>query len=174
MKSFIYTSAMISGLLLATSCTESEEAGVKTLRTKSISTVASARNDAANPDTGNPDAAPDANRPTPDTRMAYDDYDEEGMFLSWQPTDAFKGFYTTPQVQEVVGPETTPAPCSRETLRRMWMKAPLATFSILLPAAPETRGRKPKPPWRDKCRTATNPPPTFPLTTTCVLPLSPG
>ena len=69
MKSFIYTAAMIIGLLLATSCTESEEAGVKTLRTKSISTAASARNDAANPDTGNPDAAPDANRPTPDTRM---------------------------------------------------------------------------------------------------------
>lgn len=107
MKSFIYTSAMIIGLLLATSCTESEEAGVKTLRTKSISTAASARNDAANPDTGNPDAAPDANRPTPDTRMAYEDYNEKGMFLSWQPTDAFKGFYTTQHVQEVVGQETS-------------------------------------------------------------------
>lgn len=107
MKSFIYTSAMIIGLLLATSCTESEETGVKTLRTKSISTAASARNDAANPDTGNPDAAPDANRPTPDTRMAYEDYNEEGMFLSWQSTDAFKGFYTTSHVQEVVGQETS-------------------------------------------------------------------
>ena len=107
MKSFIYTFAMIIGLLLATSCTESEEAGVKTLRTKSISTAASARNDAANPDTGNPDAAPDANRPTPDTRMAYEDNNEAGMALSWQPTDAFKAFYTTPHVQEVVGQETS-------------------------------------------------------------------
>lgn len=107
MKSFIYTSTMIIGLLLATSCTESEEAGVKTLRTKSISTAASARNDAANPDTGNPDAAPDANRPTPDTRMGYYDGNEEGMSLSWESTDAFKGFYTTQHVREVVGQETS-------------------------------------------------------------------
>ena len=107
MKSFIYTAAMIIGLLLATSCTESEEAGVKTLRTKSISTAASARNDAANPDTGNPDAAPDANRPTPDTRMGYYDGNKEGMFLNWESTDAFKGFYTTQHVREVVGQETS-------------------------------------------------------------------
>lgn len=107
MKNFIYTSVMMIGLILVSSCTESEEAGVKTLRTRSISTAASARNDAASPDTGSPDAAPDTNRPTPDTRMAYGDNNKAGMALSWQPTDAFKGFYTTPHVQEVVGQETS-------------------------------------------------------------------
>lgn len=102
MKKFIYKFTIMTGLILATSCTENEEAGVKTLRTRSISTAASAGNDA-----GNLDAPPDANRPSPDTRMAYEDNNEAGMALSWQLTDAFKGFYTTPHVQEIVGQETS-------------------------------------------------------------------
>lgn len=102
MKKFIYPFTMIIGLIIAFSCTESEEIRGTGLRTRSVSTAVSARNAAANPD-----AAPDANRPTPDTRMAYEDNNEEGMALSWQPTDAFKGFYTTPHVQEVVGQETS-------------------------------------------------------------------
>lgn len=102
MKKFIYPFTMIIGLIIAFSCTESVEIRGTGLRTRSVSTAVSARNAAANPD-----AAPDANRPTPDTRMAYEDNNEEGMALSWQPTDAFKGFYTTPHVQEVVGQETS-------------------------------------------------------------------
>lgn len=102
MKKFIYPFTMIIGLIIAFSCTESEEIRGTGLCTRSVSTAVSARNAAANPD-----AAPDANRPTPDTRMAYEDNNEEGMALSWQPTDAFKGFYTTPHVQEVVGQETS-------------------------------------------------------------------
>ncbi|WP_297676690.1 hypothetical protein [uncultured Bacteroides sp.] len=93
MKKFIYPFTMIIGLIIASSCTESEEIRGTGLRTRSISTAASASNA--------------ANRPTPDTRMAYEDYNEEGMFLSWQSTDAFKGFYTTSHVQEVVGQETS-------------------------------------------------------------------
>ncbi len=93
MKKFIYPFTMIIGLIIASSCTESEEIRGTGLRTRSISTAASASND--------------ANRPTPDTRMAYEDNNEAGMALSWQPTDAFKGFYTTPHVQEVVGQETS-------------------------------------------------------------------
>lgn len=93
MKKFIYPFTMIIGLIIASSCTESEEIRGTGLRTRSISTAASASNA--------------ANRPTPDTRMAYEDNNEAGMALSWQPTDAFKGFYTTPHVQEVVGQETS-------------------------------------------------------------------
>ena len=155
MRKFIYPFAMMAGLIIASSCTENEGARMRELRTRSISTAASASDN-----TGNPDAAPDANCPSPDTRMAYEDNNEAGMALSWQPTDAFKGFYTTPHVQEVVDrkhlpcspiarlpqPVTTLAPGSRETLPKMWMRTPLSTSSILLPAAPETRGRKPKPP----------------------------
>lgn len=92
MKKFIYPFTMIIGLIIASSCTESEEIRGTGLRTRSISTAASASNDS---------------RPTPDTRMAYEDNNEAGMALSWQPTDAFKGFYTTPHVQEVVGQETS-------------------------------------------------------------------
>lgn len=102
MKKFIYPFTMIIGLIIAFSCTESEEIRGTGLCTRSVSTAVSARNAAANPD-----AASDANRPTPDTRMAYEDYNEEGMALSWQSTDAFKGFYTTPHVQDVVGQETS-------------------------------------------------------------------
>lgn len=93
MKKFIYPFTMIIGLIIASSCTESEEIRGTGLRTRSISTAASASNDAS--------------RPTPDTRMAYEDNNEAGMALSWQLTDAFKGFYTTPHVQEVVGQETS-------------------------------------------------------------------
>lgn len=93
MKNLIYAFTIMGGLILASSCTESEEMQKPTLRTRNITTAASIRNEASNP--------------KPDTRMAYEDYNEEGMFLSWQPTDAFKGFYTTPHVQEVVGQETS-------------------------------------------------------------------
>ena len=102
MRKFIYPFAMMAGLIIASSCTENEGARMRELRTRSISTAASASDN-----TGNPDAAPDANCPSPDTRMAYEDNNEAGMALSWQPTDAFKGFYTTPHVQEVVGQETS-------------------------------------------------------------------
>lgn len=102
MRKFIYLFAMMAGLGIASSCTENEGARMRELRTRSISTAASASDN-----TGNPDATPDANRPSPDTRMAYEDNNEAGMALSWQPTDAFKGFYTTPHVQEVVGQETS-------------------------------------------------------------------
>ena len=77
MKNFIYVFTMIIGFIFVSSCTESEEAEVKTLRTRSISTAASASDN-----TGNPDATPDANRPSPDTRMAYEDNNEAGMALS--------------------------------------------------------------------------------------------
>lgn len=93
MRKFIYPFAMMAGLIIASSCTENEGARMRELRTRSISTAASASDN-----TGNPDAAPDANCPSPDTRMAYEDNNEAGMALSWQPTDAFKGFYTTPHV----------------------------------------------------------------------------
>lgn len=96
MRKFIYPFAMMAGLIIASSCTENEGVRMRELRTRSISTAASASDN-----TGNPDATPDANRPSPDTRMAYEDNNEAGMVLSWQPTDAFKGFYTTPHVQEV-------------------------------------------------------------------------
>lgn len=102
MRKFIYPFAMMAGLIIASSCTENEGARMRELRTRSISTAASASDN-----TGNPDAAPDANCPSPDTRMAYEDNNEAGIALNWQPTDAFKGFYTTPHVQEVVGQETS-------------------------------------------------------------------
>ena len=102
MRKFIYPFAMMAGLIIASSCTENEGVRMRELRTRSISTAASASDN-----TGNPNATPDANRPSPDTRMAYEDNNEAGMALSWQPTDAFKGFYTTPHVQEVVGQETS-------------------------------------------------------------------
>lgn len=79
MRKFIYPFAMMAGLIIASSCTENEGARMRELRTRSISTAASASDN-----TGNPDAAPDANCPSPDTRMAYEDNNEAGMALSWQ------------------------------------------------------------------------------------------
>ena len=154
MRKFIYPFAMMAGLIIASSCTENEGVRMRELRTRSISTAASASDN-----TGNPNATPDANRPSPDTRMAYEDNNEAGMALSWQPTDAFKGFYTTPHVQEVVGQETSAlftyseASATGDNAHAQFTgnvagdvyKRQLSTSSILLPAAPETRGRKPKP-----------------------------
>lgn len=77
MRKFIYPFAMMAGLIIASSCTENEGVRMRELRTRSISTAASASDN-----TGNPNATPDANRPSPDTRMAYEDNNEAGMALA--------------------------------------------------------------------------------------------
>ena len=65
MRKFIYPFAMMAGLIIASSCTENEGVRMRELRTRSISTAASASDN-----TGNPNATPDANQaPTRAWRM---------------------------------------------------------------------------------------------------------
>lgn len=93
MRRFIYQFAMMLGIFIAFSCTETEECGQMALRTKTIHAAASAHDE-----TG---------QQNPATRISYTDNEDAGMEVSWQATDAFKGFYTTSHVQEIFGSETS-------------------------------------------------------------------
>lgn len=70
-------------LLLVTACTDTSVPGPQPLRTRHIYTQARSGSDSL-----------------PQTRIAFDDKEEEGMATRWETTDAFKGYYTTPQVQQ--------------------------------------------------------------------------
>lgn len=72
-------------LLLATACTDTSVSGPQPLRTRHIYTQALSGNDSLS-----------------QTRIAFDDKEEEGMATRWETTDAFKGYYTTPQVQQTL------------------------------------------------------------------------
>lgn len=72
-------------LLLVSSCTDTSVPGPQSLRTRRIYTQALSGSDSL-----------------PQTRIAFDDKEEEGMATRWETTDAFKGYYTTPQVQQVL------------------------------------------------------------------------
>ena len=72
-------------LLLVSACTDNSVPGPQSLRTRRIYTQALSGSDSL-----------------PQTRIAFDDKEEEGMATRWETTDAFKGYYTTPQVQQVL------------------------------------------------------------------------
>lgn len=72
-------------LLLVSACTDTSVPGPQSLRTRHIYTQALSGSDSL-----------------PQTRIAFDDKEEEGMATRWETTDAFKGYYTTPQVQQVL------------------------------------------------------------------------
>lgn len=72
-------------LLLVSACTDTSMPGPQSLRTRRIYTQALSGSDSL-----------------PQTRIAFDDKEEEGMATRWETTDAFKGYYTTPQVQQVL------------------------------------------------------------------------
>lgn len=72
-------------LLLVTACTDTSVPGPQPLRTRHIYTQARSGSDSL-----------------PQTRIAFDDKEEEGMATRWETTDAFKGYYTTPQVQQTL------------------------------------------------------------------------
>lgn len=72
-------------LLLVSACTDTSVPGPQYLRTRRIYTQALSGSDSL-----------------PQTRIAFDDKEEEGMATRWETTDAFKGYYTTPQVQQVL------------------------------------------------------------------------
>lgn len=72
-------------LLLVSSCTDTSVPGPQPLRTRHIYTQALSGSDSL-----------------PQTRIVFDDNEEEGMATRWETTDAFKGYYTTPQVQQTL------------------------------------------------------------------------
>lgn len=72
-------------LLLVSACTDTSVPGPQSLRTRRIYTQALSGSDSL-----------------PQTRIAFDDNEKEGMATRWETTDAFKGYYTTPQVQQVL------------------------------------------------------------------------
>lgn len=72
-------------LLLVSACTDTSVPGPQSLRTRHIYTQALSGSDSLS-----------------QTRIAFDDKEEEGMGTRWETTDAFKGYYTTPQVQQVL------------------------------------------------------------------------
>lgn len=72
-------------LLLVSACTDTSVPGPQSFRTRRIYTQALSGSDSL-----------------PQTRIAFDDKEEEGMATRWETTDAFKGYYTTPQVQQVL------------------------------------------------------------------------
>lgn len=72
-------------LLLISACTDTSVPDPQSLRTRHIYTQALSGSDSL-----------------PQTRIAFDDKEEEGMATRWETTDAFKGYYTTPQVQQVL------------------------------------------------------------------------
>lgn len=72
-------------LLLVSSCTDTSMPGPQSFRTRHIYTQALSGSDSL-----------------PQTRIAFDDNEKEGMATRWETTDAFKGYYTTPQVQQVL------------------------------------------------------------------------
>ena len=72
-------------LLLVSACTDNSVPSPQSLRTRRIYTQALSGSDSL-----------------PQTRIAFDDKEEEGMATRWETTDAFKGYYTTPQVQQVL------------------------------------------------------------------------
>ena len=72
-------------LLLVSACTDTSVPGPQSLCTRHIYTQALSGSDSL-----------------PQTRIAFDDKEEEGMATRWETTDAFKGYYTTPQVQQVL------------------------------------------------------------------------
>ncbi len=69
-------------LLLVSACTDTSVPGPQSFRTRHIYTQALSGSDSQ-----------------PQTRIAFDDNEKEGMATRWETTDAFKGYYTTPQVQ---------------------------------------------------------------------------
>ncbi|WP_298109259.1 hypothetical protein [uncultured Bacteroides sp.] len=72
-------------LLLVSACTDTSVPGPQSFRTRHIYTQALSGSDSL-----------------PQTRIAFDDNEKEGMATRWETTDAFKGYYTTPQVQQVL------------------------------------------------------------------------
>ena len=72
-------------LLQVSACADTSVPGPQSLRTRRIYTQALSGSDSL-----------------PQTRIAFDDKEEEGMATRWETTDAFKGYYTTPQVQQVL------------------------------------------------------------------------
>lgn len=72
-------------LLLVSACTDTSVPGPQSFRTRHIYTQALSGSDSL-----------------PQTRIVFDDNEEEGMATRWETTDAFKGYYTTPQVQQVL------------------------------------------------------------------------
>lgn len=92
MRKFIGLLTIIS-LFITFSCTEHEEGTRMVFRTRTIHTAASAHDETSHQN--------------PTTRLSYADNEDAGMEVSWQTTDAFKGFYTTPHVQEIFGAETS-------------------------------------------------------------------
>lgn len=72
-------------VLLGTACTDTSTPGQQPLRTRHIFTQALSGSGLM-----------------PRTRIAFDDNEELGMATRWETTDAFKGYYTTPQVQQAL------------------------------------------------------------------------